>query len=177
MNRAFPFSKGPSSKGRSSKRPSGKRPFPNGHVPAGPASLHRRQLLVDGGMGLTGLALATMLQQEQVVGAGPQDGQVEPAVRRSASAKAKSVIWIFLNGGLSHLESFDPKPAVNKYAGMTIEESPHASDVLESEFYRSNVRDFGGKPRELMARLYPLQVGYQQRGESGIAISDWWPHL
>lgn len=128
-------------------------------------------------MGLTGLVLGAMLQQEATGGTAPTADPSEATRGHSARGKAKSVIWIFLNGGLSHLESFDPKPAVNQYAGMTIEEYPHASDVLESEFYRRNVRDFGGKPRELMARLYPLQVGYRPRGESGITISDWWPHL
>jgi len=40
--------------------------------------------------------------------------------------KAKSVIWLFMNGGVSHLESFDPKPMVAKYAGKTIAETPFA---------------------------------------------------
>ncbi|MCA9208194.1 MAG: DUF1501 domain-containing protein, partial [Planctomycetales bacterium] len=89
----------------------------------------------------------------------------------------KSVIWLFMIGGASHLESFDPKPALNKYAGMTIDESPYGPAVLESPFYRSNVRDFGGRPRALMAQIYPLQIGYRRRGESGIEVSDWWPHV
>ena len=60
---------------------------------------------------------------------------------------------------------------------MTIDESPFGAEVLESPFYRKNVRDFGGKPREMMAQLYPMQIGYQRRGESGIEVSDWWPHV
>jgi hypothetical protein len=91
--------------------------------------------------------------------------------------KAKSVIWFFMNGGTSHLESFDPKPALNKYAGKTIEESPLGSDILDSPFYRKNVRDFSGTPRALMAQIYPLQVGFRRRGECGIEVSDWWPHV
>jgi hypothetical protein len=91
--------------------------------------------------------------------------------------KAKSVIWFFMNGGTSHLESFDPKPALNKYAGMTIDESPYKSAVLDSPFYRKNVRDFAGTPRALMAKVYPMQTGYRKRGESGIEVSDWWPHV
>ncbi|MFM7835019.1 MAG: DUF1501 domain-containing protein [Planctomycetaceae bacterium] len=35
------------------------------------------------------------------------------------TAQADSVIWIFLSGGYSHVETFDPKPALNKYAGLT----------------------------------------------------------
>ena len=82
-----------------------------------------------------------------------------------------------MNGGVSHLESFDHKPAINKHAGKTIDESPFGASVLESEFYRKNVRDFSGKPRALMAQIYPLQVGFRPRGESGIEVSDWWPHV
>ncbi|WP_235934927.1 DUF1501 domain-containing protein [Candidatus Laterigemmans baculatus] len=87
------------------------------------------------------------------------------------------MIWYFMLGGTSHLESFDPKPAVNQFAGKTIEESPYKSAVLDSSFYRKNVRDFAGTPRALMTQLYPLQIGFQKRGESGIEVSDWWPHV
>ena len=47
-------------------------------------------------------------------------------------------------GGTSQMESFDPKPALTKYAGKTIEESPFRKDVLDSPFYRKNVTDFAG---------------------------------
>jgi len=150
--------------------------YPYGH-PRG--RFRRRSFLADMGMGFTGLAIGAMLQREGLVHA------TEP-VHRSATAangrvhfapKAKSVIWYFMLGGASHLESFDPKPALNRYAGKTIDESPYKSAVLDSPFYRKNVRDFAGTPRELMAQLYPLQIGYQKRGESGIEVSDWWPHV
>ena len=93
------------------------------------------------------------------------------------AAKAKSVIWFFMNGGTSHLESFDPKPALNKYAGLTIDESPHKDEILNSPFYRKNVRDFSGVPRDLMPKLYPLQVGFRKWGENGIEVSNWFPHI
>ena len=38
--------------------------------------------------------------------------------------QAKSVIWLFMIGGVSHVESFDPKPALNQFAGKTIAETP-----------------------------------------------------
>lgn len=126
-------------------------------------------------MGFTGLALGAMLQGE-----GRAEPDAEPHIPSGQplrTPKAKSVIWFFMNGGTSHVESFDPKPALNKYAGLTIDESPYKSTVLDSEFYRKNVRDFAGTPRALMASLYPLQVGYSRRGDSGIEVSDWWPHV
>ncbi|MCA9145998.1 MAG: DUF1501 domain-containing protein [Planctomycetales bacterium] len=144
--------------------------YPNNDFPCG--QIQRRQFLADCGLGFTGLALGAMLQQESYA------TEATPSTSRPHFAsKAKSVIWFFMNGGTSHLESFDPKPALNRYAGLTIDESPYKSAVLDSPFYRQNVRDFAGTPRALMAQVYPLQVGYRKRGESGIEVSDWWPHV
>ncbi|MBC8357131.1 MAG: DUF1501 domain-containing protein [Planctomycetes bacterium] len=143
---------------------------PTNDFPCG--QVQRRQFLADCGLGFTGLALGAMLQQE---GEGAE--AVQPTGLPHFAPKAKSVIWFFMNGGTSHLESFDPKPALNRYAGLTIDESPYKSTVLDSPYYRQNVRDFAGKPRALMAQVYPLQVGYRKRGESGIEVSDWWPHV
>lgn len=91
--------------------------------------------------------------------------------------KAKSVIWLFMRGGVSHMESFDPKPVLNKYAGKTIPETPFA-DVQSPEKLK-NVRvvvvnDANGKQRN---EIYPLQVGFKKYGQSGIEISDWFPHI
>ena len=135
--------------------------------------IHRRTFLADVGMGFTGLALSAMLHDE----ARSTTPHTRPDGRPHFAPKAKNVIWLFMLGGVSQMESFDPKPALNRYAGQTINASPFGSGVLNSPFYRRNVRDFAGTPRALMARLYPLQVGYRQRGQSGLAISDWWPHL
>jgi len=118
---------------------------------------------------LLGVALATMLQRDAFA-SGP-DGKPH------LPPKIKNVIWLFMLGGVSHLESFDPKPALNKYAGKTIDESPFKKAVLESPHYRKNVMDFAGTPRALMNKLYPLQVGFRKHGQSGLEISDWWPHL
>lgn len=143
---------------------------PTNSFPCG--QVQRRQFLADCGLGFTGLALGAMLQQEGQAAVTPQ-----PTGRPHFAPRAKSVIWFFMNGGTSHLESFDPKPALNRYAGLTIDESPYKSAVLDSPFYRQNVRDFDGTPRALMAQIYPLQIGYRKRGASGIEVSDWWPHV
>ena len=128
----------------------------------------RREFISDLGHGFTGIALASLLGTAAEASDTVRLPHVYP--------KAKSVIWFFMNGGTSHLESFDPKPALNKYAGKTIDESPYKKQVLIS-FYRKNVRDFSGVPRDLMPKLYPLQVGYRKRGQSGIEVSDWFPHI
>ena len=131
----------------------------------------RRRFLADLGMGFTGLALGSLLARDGVVRAD------SPAALPLIVPKAKSVIWYFMLGGTSHLESFDPKPALDKYAGLTIDESPFKSSVLDSPYYRKNVIDFAGTPRALMAKLYPTQIGFRRRGECGTEVSDWWPHV
>ena len=143
---------------------------------------NRRQFLADTGMGFTGMgftgmALGSMLLGDGVSRVGASDAWTPPDGKPQFAPKAKSVIWLFMLGGTSHMESFDPKPELNKYAGKTFEESPYNKQIFESQFYRSNVRDFAGVPRDLMPQIYPMQIGHKPRGQSGIEVSDWWPHL
>ena len=135
--------------------------------------LPRRAFLADMGMGFTGLALGAMLQRDARANESlwvPPDGQPHFA------PKAKSVIWLFMNGGVSHLESFDPKPMLNKYAGKTIAETPFASTQSPEKLAlaRVTVPDANGNQRN---ELYPLQIGYKPYGQSGMEISDWFPHI
>src|SRR3712207_748048 len=86
----------------------------------------RRAFLSDVGMGFAGLALVSMFWRDGLLRASepashpwrPPDGQPLFA------PKAKSVIWIFLSGGYSHLETFDPKPALNAHAGKSSDKTP-----------------------------------------------------
>ena len=138
------------------------------------AGIHRREFLSDLGMGFTGLALAAMLQRDGRASPGewsPPDGKPHFA------PKAKNVIWLFMNGGVSHVETFDPKPMLTQYAGKTIAETPF-SDVQNPEKLKLArvvvINDANGKQRN---KLYPLQVGFAKHGQSGIEMSDWFPHL
>ncbi len=136
----------------------------------------RRRFLADVGMGFTGLALGAMLHRDGVV-----RGEEVKAASRAAAAirqqpKAKSVIWIFLVGGMSQMESFDPKPALNQYAGMSIDETPYKT-VFDSPYLKSNLREVIPGLHRPQPKLFAMQVGHQRRGESGLDISDWWPHL
>jgi hypothetical protein len=79
-------------------------------------------------------------------------------------------------GGTSHLESFDPKPEVNKYAGKNIAESPYKA-TLDSPFLKKNLREIVANNHKVQPKLFPMQVGYRQRGQSGIEVSDWWPNV
>src|SRR5207244_1069412 len=95
----------------------------------------RRTFLADYGMGFAGLALGAMLQRDGVARASEGDRPGSPHHR----PRAKSVIWIFLSGGYSHLETFDPKPALNKYAGKTFAQTPF-SDPLKSPLHDKRSR-------------------------------------
>ena len=79
----------------------------------------RRTFLADMGMGFTGLALGSLLLDD-----GISRAAAAPTGKPLFAPKAKSVIWVFLSGGYSQLETFDPKPALTKYAGKTFKETP-----------------------------------------------------
>src|SRR5579871_1821060 len=99
----------------------------------------RRTFLSDVGMGFTGLALGAMLYRDGVARAAPAD-RAPPDGKPHFPPKAKSVIWFFLVGGVSQVESFDPKPALDKYAGKTIAETPYKY-TLNSPFLKANLRE------------------------------------
>ena len=138
--------------------------------------IDRRSMLADCGMGLFGVAMGASLMDDGI-SRGAEPSLPHLAATAELAAKAKNVIWLFMLGGTSHMESFDPKPALNKFAGKTIDESPFRSAILDSPFYRKNVIDFAGTPRALMGSLYPLQQTYRKRGQAGIEICDWWPEV
>ena len=140
---------------------------------ATPLVAPRRQFLADAGMGFAGLALGSMLAREGLTRESADTGGLP-----HFKPRIKSVIWLFMVGGTSHLESFDPKPELNKYAGKSLDQTPY-KHVLENPLNDENVRvvvpnDANG---HIWPTLYPLQVGFKKRGESGIEVSDWWPHV
>ncbi len=135
----------------------------------------RRSFLADCGMGFTGLALGAMLARDGIVKADETGAWLPPDGRPHFAPKAKSVIWLFMLGGTSHMESFDPKPALTKYADKSIAETPF-KDSLENPLVRKNVREFVAD-RRIFQKIFPLQVGFKKRGQSGIEVSDWFPHV
>ena len=124
--------------------------------------------------GFAAMAFGAMLHRDGVAREG--DGFTPPDGKPHFPPKAKSVIWLFMNGGVSHMESFDPKPEITKYAGKTIAESPYAEVQNPAKLAkeRAPVPAANGNQRNL---LYPLQVGFKKHGQSGIEISDWFPHI
>src|SRR5438552_1925919 len=96
------------------------------------SGMHRRAFLSDVGMGFTGLALGAMLARDGVVKANTPTTWQPPDGNAHFAPKAKSVIWLFMNGGVSQAESFDPKPELTNHAGKTIAETPF-KDVQNPE--------------------------------------------
>ncbi|MBT5708807.1 MAG: DUF1501 domain-containing protein, partial [Verrucomicrobia bacterium] len=134
------------------------------------SALSRRHFLQGMGRGATGLALSSLMPK---INAAAKDlAQVHSGLRA-----AKNVIWLFMRGGVSHMESFDPKPALNRYAGKTITETPFAY-VQEPERLKEVrvvvVNDANGQQRN---EIYPLQIGSKRYGQAGAEVSDWFPHL
>lgn len=137
----------------------------------------RRDFLADLGMGFAGAAMGAMLADDGIVKAAT--GDATPTGAPHFKPRAKSIIWVFLSGGYSHLETFDPKPALNKHAGKTYEQTPYPNPT-DSPLHRSRFRSVPSEEiniRDVYSKIYPLQVGFSKRGQSGIEMTDWWPHL
>ena len=120
--------------------------------------MQRRTFLSQTGLGFTGLAMHA--------------AETKPHF----TPKAKRVIWLFMIGGASQMETFDPKPALNKYAGKTIDETPF-TDTQNSPYVKKNLREVIAGLHKVHPSIYPMQVGFQKRGKSGLEVSDWFPHV
>ena len=118
--------------------------------------LTRRQLLTRSGTGLGMLGLAALLADDGLLAGDVQN----PLAAKPAHfpAKAKHVIHIYLNGGPSQIDTFDPKPALEKYAGQ-----PLPTGNLTTE-------------RTTGAAL-PSPFKFNKHGESGLEISEIFPNL
>jgi hypothetical protein len=122
---------------------------------------NRREFLTDAFCGFGSLALAGILQQEQARG-DARNPLAPKSPQSPESAKAKSVIFLFMAGGPSHLETFDPKPLLNKLNGQP---RPTEFGEVKRQFIK-------GEPR-----LLGTKRNFQQHGQSGLWISDLLPHI
>jgi hypothetical protein len=137
----------------------------------------RRTLLADTGMGFTGLALSAMLFRDGMARAASphQPAWSPPDGRAHIVPRAKSVIWIFLCGGVSHVESFDVKPQLNKYAGKSISDTPYKS-ALDPEKVNKNI--IGANPAHGNRKtLMALNTPYATYGQSGLVVGDWFKEI
>ena len=106
----------------------------------------RRQFFLDAGKGFGSVALANMVAQA------------------ADQARAKRVIFLFMHGGVSHVDTFDPKPALTKFDGQPLPGS-FGQGMITSRI------DF----RKALMRGSPWN--FTRAGQSGLEISDLYPNL
>jgi len=118
----------------------------------------RREFIRDGFCGFGSLALASILHQERV-----RAGLLNPLAAKPAPRpiKARSVIFLFMAGGPSHIETFDPKPLLKKLNGQ-----PRPEEFGEAK-YQFVKKD---------AKLLGTRRAFKKYGQSGLEVSDLFPH-
>jgi hypothetical protein len=123
----------------------------------------RRNFLQQSSAGLSALALASILGADGF-GADGTKAVLDPleAKKPHHRVRAKSVIWLFMEGGPSHLDTFDPKPELLKLAGQP----------MPASFGRP-ITAMGTGSNTIM----PSPRVFKQYGQSGIPVSDWLPHI
>ena len=139
--------------------------------------MQRREFLKQSAIGMEAVAASAFLTGKLTAEENPSQSK-NPLHPRAPHfpAKAKSVIWVFLSGGYSHMETFDPKLALNKYAGKTFADTPYPNPA-DHPFLLERSRSTFPMERDFYPTIFPLQVGYKKHGESGIEVADWLPHL
>lgn len=130
--------------------------------------ISRRDLLFKAGEGISGLALAYLLNRETLLAVDKEtacsattDAQTPVSPRPTHfTSRAKSVISLFMSGGVSHVDTFDPKPMLEKFHGQPLEG-------------KGRIRVRQGYPGPLMRSPF----GFRQFGENGINVSNLFPHV
>jgi hypothetical protein len=135
----------------------------------------RREFLFRSGGGISGLALAYLLNRSGLLVAESSAQALHDACDAAAagvnpyaakpphfSPRATAVISLFMGGGWSQVDTFDPKPALTKYAGEPIDGKVHGDVIVRQGF-----------PGPLM----PSPFTFKKHGQSGVEIADLFPHL
>ena len=122
---------------------------------------NRRHFLQQASTGLCSLALGAMLAEDGF--AVEQKQPIDPLAPKPPhhKARAKSVIFLFMEGGPSHLDTFDPKPELLKLAGKPMPES-----------FGRPITAMGTASNTIM----PSKRVFKNYGQSGIPVSDWLPY-
>jgi len=133
--------------------------------------LSRRQMLTQGGTGFGALALASLMDSGPALAetASADSNDVAAGAIPGATAKlphlkttAKNVIFLFMEGGPSHLDTFDYKPKLQELAGQQLPKS-----------FKRVITAMG----EIDSPLLGTKRKWKQHGESGLLVSDWLPHI
>ncbi len=130
-------------------------------IPQAPHPVTRRDFLRGAGVGFGAIALTALLAEDGLLAAEAPGASPLAPKRPHHDAKAKRVIFLFMSGGPSHLETFDPKPDLQRLHGEPLPES----------FGRVKTRR--GVDRN---RLLATKRTFKKHGRSGLEISDLLPH-
>lgn len=125
---------------------------------------NRRDFLCDAFGGFGALAVGAMLQQEALRAGAHSASSMNPLAPKAPhnpdKAKARAVIFLFMSGGPSHMETFDPKPLLNQLNGQK------RPDSFGAAKYQNITSD---------ARLLGSKRTFKRYGKSGIEVSDLLP--
>ena len=120
-----------------------------------PRNINRREMLLRSGTGVGMFGLAHVLSAGQAAAASESTNPLLPKPTHFP-VRAKRMIHLFMNGGPSHVDTFDPKPALQKYAGQRLPQN------LATE------RKTGA--------AYPSPFRFDRYGKSGIEVSELFKH-
>lgn len=125
----------------------------------------RREMLIRGGAGFGALALAHMLDQNPLTANAGTAELKSPSLPRAQHipARAKSIIFLYMEGGPSHIDLFDPKPLVNELAGQPIPKG-----------FRGHLQAMTAD--EAGSRIMESPRTWKRHGEAGTWVSEWLPH-
>ena len=133
-------------------------------IPSCPTAIaSRREFLerIGGGFGM--LALSSLLDEDAVAHPLPQSNNPLAPKSPHLATKAKNIIFLFMHGGASHLDTFDPKPLLQKLHGQLL---PPSLSNLQLQFTKANEAPIMGSPFK-----------FQKHGQSGIEISELFPNV
>src|SRR5262245_24557165 len=130
-------------------------------MPILPTLTDRRSFLRNAGCGFGAIALAAMLGEEGLLA---DEKLVDPLAPKKPhfEPKAKRVIFLFMSGGPSHVDTFDPKPELTKMHGQPM--LARLGPVKTSRGVDKN-------------ELHAYKSTFKKYGKSGIEVSDWFPHV
>jgi Protein of unknown function (DUF1501) len=120
--------------------------------------LTRRDFLSRSGMGFASIGLAGLMASQGQLSAAEIAGAPLAVKAPPLPAKAKRVIHLFMNGGPSHVDTFDPKPMLDKFAGKPLP--------------RENLRT-----ERKTGAAFPSPFKFHKHGQSGIEVSEIFPHV
>src|SRR5262249_41797259 len=123
---------------------------------------NRREFLTDCFCGVGSLAFASIVSQQKAAAAAARYNPLAPKPPHMPEhAKAKAFIFVYMAGGPSHLETFDPKPLLNELNGQK-----RPAEFGDVKYQNVNAN----------SRLLGTKRTFKKYGQSGIEVSDLFPY-